>query len=86
MSNNHRPLTEQQIVECIRKLLDFQRSTEWVGAKYLYAQFFAHPERFGASDVYALPKYPGFERICRAMFTIKHDELDGDLMVRVDNG
>jgi hypothetical protein len=87
MSSNHRPLTEQQIIGCARKILEREfKPGEWIAVGSIYARLFAHPERYGASDVYALPKYPRFERVCRAMFTTKHDEFDGELMIKAGNG
>jgi hypothetical protein len=77
-----KPLNDAEIARAIRRLLESQHpGRRWVGAKYLYAQFFANPGRFGAPSVYAMPIYPRFERVCRAMFETKI--IDGEVEIYV---
>jgi hypothetical protein len=72
-------LTEQQVVECVRKVLAREFALgDWVPVGSIYARLFANPARFGALDVHALPKYPRFKQICKAMFQTRRpkDELE----------
>lgn len=61
-------LTDQQVVEVIRKILMRQSPGDWITADYLYAQLLAHPGRYGVEGPFGLPKLDKFRHVCKVMF------------------
>ncbi len=72
------PMTDAEIKGYIQKLIDEwdsgHDSDDLVSAPYLYAKLVAQPRRYGCPNIYAVPRYEVFVRVCKAGF--ETEEID----------